>query len=61
MTDHRCSTTGFPEGTIPSSTLVRLPSGRLRVASFARGWAAHAGYATGELVAVCLGTRGELR
>lgn len=55
MTDHRCTTTGFPDGAIPASTLLRSPDGHLRVVSFARGWAAHEGTAPGELVAVCLG------
>lgn len=61
MADHRCSTTGLPDGTIPAAALLRTPSGRLRVVSFARGWAAHEGVQPGELVAVCLGGRGVLR
>ena len=61
MTDHRCSTTGFADGSIPAASLIRTPTGELRVVSFARGWAAHEGVSPGELVAVCLGSRGELR
>lgn len=61
MTDHRCSTIGFADGSIPAASLIRTPAGELRVVSFARGWAAHEGVSPGELVAVCLGSRGELR
>ncbi|WP_261818981.1 hypothetical protein [Nocardioides sp. OK12] len=57
MADHRCSTTGFLDGSLPSAALLRTPRGQLRVVSFARGWAAHEGVRPGTLVAVCLGTR----
>lgn len=57
MADHRCTTTGFPDGAIPASSLLRTPDGQLRVVSFARGWAALQGTAPGELVAVCLESR----
>lgn len=61
MADHRCTTTGFPDGGIPTSTLLRNPDGQLRVVSFSRGWAALQGTAPGELVAVCLGPRERTR
>lgn len=57
MTDHRCTTTGFPDGSVPASTLLRNREGQLRVVSFDRGWAAYQGDAPGELVAVCLDPR----
>ena len=57
MADHRCTTAGFPDGSIPASSLLRNPDGQLRVVSFARGWAALQGAAPGELVAVCLDPR----
>lgn len=57
MADHRCTTTGFPDDSIPASTLLRNPDGQLRVVSFDRGWAALQGTAPGELVAVCLDPR----
>lgn len=57
MADHRCTTTGFPDGSIPGSSLLRNPDGELRVVSFTRGWAALQGTAPGELVAVCLDPR----
>lgn len=57
MADHRCSTTGFLDGSLPSAALLRTPRGRLRVVGFARGWAAHEGVRPGTLVAVCLGAR----
>ena len=57
MADHRCTTTGFPDGSVPASTLLRNREGQLRVVSFDRGWAAHQGTAPGELVAVCLDPR----
>lgn len=57
MADHRCTTTGFPDGSVPASTLLRNREGQLRVVSFDRGWAAHQGTAPGELVAVCLEPR----
>lgn len=48
----RCSTTGFPNGEIPASALVRR--GRsLEQVSFGAGWAAYEGRAPGTLVAVC--------
>lgn len=55
--DHRCTTTGFPDGSVPASTLLRNRDGQLRVVTFDRGWAAYQGTAPGELVAVCLGPR----
>lgn len=55
MGDHRCSTTGFLDGSLPSAALLRTPRGTLRMVSFARGWAAHEGVLPGTLVAVCLG------
>lgn len=61
LIDQRCSTTGLTDGAIPAVSLIRTPAGRLRVVSFARGWAAHEGIGAGSLVAVCLGGRGELR
>jgi hypothetical protein len=57
MADHRCTTTGFPDGAIPASTLLRNREGHLRVVTFERGWAALQGTAPGEVVAVCLGPR----
>ncbi len=57
MADHRCTTTGFPDGSVPVSTLLRNREGQLRVVSLDRGWAAYQGTAPGELVAVCLGPR----
>jgi hypothetical protein len=57
MADHRCTTTGFPDGSVPASTLLRNRQGQLRVVSFDRGWAALQGTAPGELVAVCLDPR----
>ncbi|GAB2639481.1 hypothetical protein GCM10027270_30220 [Nocardioides ginkgobilobae] len=57
MTDHRCTTTGFPDGSVPASTLLRNREGQLRVVSFERGWAAYQGAAPGALVAVCLDPR----
>lgn len=57
MADHRCSATGFVDGSLPEAALLRTPRGRLRVVSFARGWEAHEGLRPGTLVAVCLGAR----
>ena len=57
MEDHRCTTTGFPDGSVPASTLLRNREGQLRVVTFDRGWAAYQGDAPGELVAVCLDPR----
>lgn len=57
LDDHRCSTTGFADGTIPASSIIRTPQGELRVTSFDRGWATHTGQRPGELVAVCLDPR----
>ncbi|MDO3395307.1 hypothetical protein [Nocardioides cremeus] len=57
MSDHRCSTTGFADGSLPGSALLRTERGQLRVVGFARGWQAHEGLLPGTLVAVCLGTR----
>ena len=48
----RCSTTGFPDGEIPASALVRRGSS-LEQVSFGAGWAAYEGKAPGTLVAVC--------
>lgn len=60
MADHRCSTSGFADGSIPAAAIIRTSRGELRVTSFARGWGAHEGVMPGELVAVCLGSRGTL-
>ena len=57
MDDHRCSTTGFADGSLPGAALLRTERGQLRVVGFARGWQAHEGLLPGTLVAVCLGTR----
>ena len=57
MSDHRCSPTGFADGSLPAAALLRTQRGQLRVMGFARGWQAHEGMLPGTLVAVCLGTR----
>lgn len=57
MSDRRCSTTGFADGSLPGSALLRTERGQLRVVGFARSWQAHEGLLPGTLVAVCLGTR----
>lgn len=57
MSGHRCSTTGFADGSLPAAALLRTERGQLRVVGFARGWQAHEGLLPGTLVAVCLGTR----
>lgn len=59
MADHRCSTSGFADGSIPAASILRTSEGELRVVSFARGWAAYEGDLPGELVAVCRGPRAE--
>ena len=49
---YRCSTTGFADGRIPASALVRR-SGTLQHVSFTAGWATYEGRQPGTLVAVC--------
>lgn len=55
MMQYDCSTTGYPEGVSPRSSIVETVAGRYRLVSFDRGWAVHTGDAPGTLVAVCLG------
>lgn len=55
MRRHGCSTSGIAEGTVPTRALVRGPHGRVRLVSFAEGWAVYSGQRAGTLVAVCRG------
>lgn len=57
MQRYECSATGYAGGVSPRSSIVRTPSGRHRLVSFDRGWAAQTGDAPGTLVAVCLRPR----
>ncbi len=55
MEQNRCSMTGFDRDVIPSTAIVRTPTGDVELVSFDRGWAVFSGEVAGELVAVCLG------
>ncbi|GAA4121896.1 hypothetical protein GCM10022215_27210 [Nocardioides fonticola] len=55
MVRERCSYTGFGADVIPASALLRTDRGDVRIVSFARGWAAYEGKASGTLIAVCRG------
>lgn len=55
MAREDCSYTGFGSDVIPATALLRTDAGKVRVVSFARGWAAYEGEATGTLIAVCRG------
>lgn len=50
---HECSRSGLPEGVIPAHSIILDPDGRVRLASFDRGWEIYAGDAPGTLVSVC--------
>ena len=50
---HRCSPTGFDDGTVPHSAVVRSASGHLRHVSFDAGWRVYHRHGAAELVAVC--------
>lgn len=52
IAEFRCSTTGFPDGEVPASALVRRDGDIVQV-TFGAGWAAYEGKAPGTLVAVC--------
>lgn len=50
-----CSTSGFGDAAVPQSAIVRGPGGKLRVVTFADGWAVHTDADSRDtLVAVCL-------
>ncbi|MDI6910491.1 hypothetical protein [Nocardioides sp.] len=52
---HHCSPSGFGDGTIPASALIRTGTGDLLLVSFDRGWQVHQDEeSAAELVAVCL-------
>lgn len=55
MSRHGCSTSGMADGIVPTEALVRDARGRVRLVSFAKGWAVYAGQRPGTLVAVCSG------
>jgi hypothetical protein len=54
MQKYDCSTIGYDDSVAPRSAIVRSPTGRLRVVSFARGWSVYTAHGPATLVAVCL-------
>jgi hypothetical protein len=54
VADHHCSYTGFGDGAVPTSALIRTPHGDLRQVSFDVGWDVYNHRRPGTLVAVCL-------
>jgi len=57
MRHNRCSFTGFDRDVIPSTAIIRTPSGDTKLVSFDRGWKVFTGDLEGQLVAVCLGPK----
>jgi hypothetical protein len=51
---HRCSVTGFEDGSQPTSAVVRSARGRFRFVDFDTGWAVYTRHGEATLVAVCL-------
>ena len=50
---HDCSVTGFDDGEVPGSAVVRTAAGRLRHVSFDTGWRIYTEHGAAQLVAVC--------
>ena len=51
---HRCSVSGFDDGSQPTSALVRSATGHLRFVDFETGWDVYTRHGAATLVAVCL-------
>jgi len=61
VTDHRCSASGFDDGSQAASALIRNARGDVRVVSFEKGWDVFNGKRPGDLIAVCLDERDSAR